>query len=177
QELGLKPGKTLGVLALDINDDGKPDIYVANDAIEKHLYINKTRSPQSAISSAFEEVAAAWGVSGSEQGLADGSMGLDAADFDGTGRFSLFVTNYQKQVHALYGNEGRGSFRHVSSRAGIAALGRAFVGFGGGFLDFDLDGNEDLFISHGHVIRHPVPPTTLAQRAVLLRNLRRPGMP
>jgi len=170
RELGLKPGKALGVLALDLNDDGKPDIYVANDAIDKHLYVNLGGGK-------FEECAAVWGVSGSEQGLADGSMGVDAADFDGTGRFSLFVTNYQRQVHALYRNEGRQSFRHVSSRVGIAALGRTFVGFGGGFLDFDHDGNEDLFISHGHVVRHPIPPTTLAQRAVLLRNLRQPGKP
>lgn len=169
REAGLKPGKALGVLAVDLNDDGRPEIYVANDAIEKHLYVNLGGGK-------FAESAATWGVSGSEQGLPDGSMGVDAADYNGAGRFSLFVTNYQRQVHALYCNEGRQLFRHVSSRVGIAALGRTFVGFGGGFLDFDLDGNEDLFISHGHVVRHPIPPTTLTQRAVLLRNLRQPGI-
>jgi len=99
-------------------------------------------------------------------------MGADAADFDGSGWPALWVTNYEGELHALYRNivkGGRQYFAFATSMAGIAAIGQQFVGFGTGFLDLDNDGWEDLFISNGHVIRHPFP-APLAQRPVLFRN-------
>ncbi len=164
----LKPGKGLGVLVVDVDADGKPDVYVASDGFENHLYKNRGGGR-------FDEVGAKRGVALTELGVAAGSMGVDAADYDGSGHFSLFITNFQQQPHDLYRNHGGGWFHHVSRRTGIMAIGLNFVGFGTGFIDYDGDGAEDLMISNGHALRHPSPPATLAQRAVLLRNLRRPG--
>jgi enediyne biosynthesis protein E4 len=170
RDAGLKPAKGLGVLIVDVDEDGRPDIYLVNDTIEKHLYLNKGGGK-------FEEAARLRAAALTEMGGGTGSMGVDAADYDGSGHFSLWVTNFTQEAHDLYRNKGGGWFHHMSRRAGITAIGLDFVGFGTGFIDYDLDGAEDIFISNGHVMRYPPPPSTLAQRAVLLRNLRRPGQP
>jgi hypothetical protein len=170
QEAGIKPGKGLGVLVVDVNRDGKPDIYVANDTSDNYLYLNKGGGQ-------FEEVGEAMGVARDERGMPNGSMGVDAADYDGSGNFSLFVTNYQHEAHALYRNVGGNVFHYASSRAGIMAIRLIYVAFGTGFLDYDLDGDEDIFISNGHVVRYPPSPGTLRQRPVLLENRRKPGDP
>jgi len=170
RDAALKPAKGLGVLAVDIDQDGKLDVYLVNDTMEKHLYRNKGGGQ-------FEEVGRNRGAALTEMGGGTGSMGVDAADYDGSGNFSLWVTNYQQEAHDLYRNEGGGWFQHMSRRAGINAIGLDFVGFGTGFIDYDLDGTEDIFISNGHVMRYPAAPSTLAQRAVLLRNVRRKGQP
>jgi hypothetical protein len=161
-------GKGLGVLLADLDGDGRPDIYVANDTSGNFFYRNRGGGR-------LEEVAAESGVAYDDAGTATGSMGVDAADYDGSGRLSLFVTNYQNQLHALYRNRGRGQFVFASHAAGLSGLSRHYVGFGTGFLDFDLDGHEDLFLSNGHVLYSPPPPAELKQRPLLLRNERRPG--
>jgi hypothetical protein len=102
-------------------------------------------------------------------------MGVDAADYAGVGSLSVFVANYQNEAHALYRNLGGGRFVYASRSAGVAALGLLYVGFGSGFMDFDLDGNEDIFVSNGHVVHHPPMPTEVKQTPVLLRNLRKSG--
>jgi hypothetical protein len=166
---GIKPGPGLGVLLADLDGDGRPDVYVANDQMDNFLYLN--RGP-----AGFEELAARAGVAGDEAGRAGGSMGVDAADCDGTGRLSVFVTNFDGEEHALYRNLGSGRFLYVSRAAGIAAVGRRYVAWGTGFLDFDRDGMPDLFFTSGHVLRRP-PSGQRKQDAVLLRNLRKPGDP
>jgi hypothetical protein len=169
-EFGLRPdGKGLGVLVADLDEDGRPDVYVANDTSGNFLYLNR--------GGRLEEAAFPRGVAYAASGKEQGSMGVDAADYDGTGRFSLFVTNYQQEAHALYRNGGRGQFRHVSDAAGVSAIGLAFVGFGTGFLDFDRDGAEDVFIANGHITPHPAPPSEQRQRPVLFRNTRRDAPP
>jgi enediyne biosynthesis protein E4 len=175
QEAGLRlgpksGGRGLGVIAADFDDDGKLDLYVANDMTDNFLYLNQGGGR-------FQEVGTACGVAANEHGKPDGSMGVAAADFDGSGRLSVFVTNFALEVHALYRNRGGGQFQHSSTVSGITALGMNFVGWGTAFVDFDLDGAEDLIISNGHSYRVPPPPFTRAQRAVLLRNTRRPGDP
>ncbi len=218
REAGLKAGKGLGVVVADLDDDGRPDIYVANDTTENFLYLNRIRktedrgqrtedrgqrsagAPATAIigrsvlgfssacplssvlcpllpmsSALFEEAGVSRGVAYDDAGVPNGSMGVDAADYNGTGRLSLFVTNYQNEAHALYRNVGRGQFQYASQAAGVAAIGLTYVGFGTGFIDFDRDGAEDLFISNGHVVRYPQDLSTLTQRPVLLRNQFRPG--
>jgi hypothetical protein len=162
-------GKALGVLIVDLDEDGRPDIYVANDTEDSLLYLN-----QGAMK--FKEVGLRRGVARDDNGTATASMGVDAADYDGSGHLSLFVTNFQREVHALYRNRGRGEFAYASRRAGIASLiGLVYVGWGTGFIDYDRDGAEDIFITNGHTMLHPPPSESLRQRPVLLRNLRKPG--
>jgi hypothetical protein len=167
---GPTSSKGLGVLAVDVDGDFKPDIYVANDTVDKFLYLNKSIPG----TIRFEEVGALSGTARDDRGNPNGSMGLDAGDFDGSGKPALWVTNYENELHALYANRSRVGepfFTHQTTKAGIAVLGQKFVGWGTGFIDFDRDGWEDLFISNGHAIRYPTSPgVTRKQKPVLLIN-------
>lgn len=160
-------GRGLGVVLADVNDDGKPDVYVGNDMSYNFLFFNR--------SGKLEEKAVYAGVAVNERGLPDGSMGVDVGDYDGTGRASLWVTNYQGELHALSRNLGGETFHYQSRPAGIAAIGQLWVGFGTGFIDVDCDGWEDLVIAHGHVLRHPPLGSPYRQRPVLLHNEARDG--
>jgi enediyne biosynthesis protein E4 len=155
-------GKGLGALALDLDADARPDLYVANDAGDNFLYRNLGGFR-------FEEIGQLAGVATDDNGLYNGSMGVDAADYDGTGRPSIVVTNFQGEIHALYRNLDGRRFRHVSQSAGLGRLGRSYVGFGVVFADFDRDGWEDLAIANGHVLLRPTG-STHRQRPILLRN-------
>jgi hypothetical protein len=151
---GPNTSKGLGVLAIDIDDDSKPDLYVCNDGADKFLYLN--RSTRGKI--LLEEQALRCGASRDEQGVLNGSMGVDADDYDGSGKPSLWVSNFENELHALYRNISRPGhlfFHFESTAAGIAILGRKYVGWGTGFIDFDRDGMSDLFVSNGHVLLHP----------------------
>ena len=161
-------GKGLGVLFVDVNGDGKPDIYVANDTTDNFLYINGSERGQLR----FVDRGGQLGVATDGSGVPNGSMGVDAADFDGTGRPSIWVTNYENEFHALYRNwlyEDRMTFSFATTQYGLASIGPSFVGFGTVFSDFDRDGWEDIVISNGHVVRHP-PRGNLPQRPVLYMN-------
>jgi hypothetical protein len=157
-EAGLVPGgpdssKGLGVLLVDVNGDGKPDVYVANDAVDKFLYLN--RSTPGSIR--LEEVGLTSGAARDQGGGANGSMGVDAGDYDGSGKPALWVTNYENELHGLYRNErasGVLSFSFATVAAGLGATGQKYVGWGTAFLDVDLDGWEDLFVANGHVMHH-----------------------
>lgn len=155
-------GKGLGVAAADLNDDGLPDIYVANDTVDNFLYFNRGDMK-------FEEVGLLSGAARDDRGMANGSMGIAIGDYNQTGLPSIFVTNYENEMHALYRNLGRELFHHNTSAAGIAALGQKFVAFGTSFIDLDHHGQLDLIIANGHVIRHPVN-ASLAQGPILLRH-------
>lgn len=163
-------GKGLGVLIVDVNDDRRPDVYVTNDTTDSLLYLNRGHGK-------FEEKGLLCGVAQDDQGKADGSMGVDAADFDGSGRPSLWVANYVGEYHALYRNDsrpGRESFTFATHAAGIARMGQQYVGWGTAFVDVDNDGWEDLVVGNGHVVRHSrLPP--LQQQPVLLHNGDREG--
>ncbi len=173
KEAGLRQGPDdagmgLGVVIVDVNHDRRPDIYAVNDTTRNFLYVNRSTP----VRLRFEEVGVAGGVALGGHARPDGCMGVDAADYDGSGRPSLWVTTFEHERHALYRNEGNGDsplFRYVTSEAGIGALGPWYVGFGTGFLDVDNDGWEDLVIANGHVRRQPTR-APLRQRPVLLRN-------
>jgi hypothetical protein len=167
---GRDSSKGLGVVLVDLTGDGKPDIYVANDTTGNFLYINHCRKGHFH----FEELGLFSGVARDGRGSPTGSMGVEAADYDGTGKPSLWVTNYENELHSLYKNEcrpGHVFFTYQTQVSGIAALGQKYVGWGTGFLDVDHHGWEDLFIVNGHAIHHPsTPGVTRRQRPVLLRN-------
>jgi hypothetical protein len=161
-------GRGLGVLFVDIDGDGRPDIYVANDLSDKFLYLNRSTPGKLR----FEEVGLLTGVARDDRGRANGSMGLAAADWDGCGRPSLWVTNYALEDHGLYRPEATTplTFRFCTHLSGIGVVGRVYVGWGTGFLDVDHHGWEDLFFSTGHERRHPEGGAPRGQRPVLLRN-------
>jgi len=164
---GLASGKGLGVILADIDEDGRPDLYVANDDGDNHLYVNLGDGR-------FEERGMIAGVAVDDRGRYNGSMGLDVGDFDGQGRCSLLVTNFQNELHALYANLGNGQFLHQSQAVGLGALGQGFVGFGTALVDLRNNGWLDLIIVNGHVLRYPVG-TTFQQQPVLFRNVEHGG--
>jgi len=173
---GLVPGgrdssKGLGVLLVDVDGDGKPDVYVANDTTPKLLYHNVSTPGTIRL----EEVGETSGAARDGQGYASGSMGVDAGDFNESGRPSLWVTNYEHELHGLYRNDvrqGKLAFQFYTVQAGLAEMGQKLVGWGTAFLDVDLDGWEDLFIANGHAIRHhPGKGVGRKQPPVLYRNL------
>jgi hypothetical protein len=161
-------GKGLGVLFVDLDNDARPDVYVANDTDDNFLYMNRGKPGELAL----EEVGLYAGVARDDRGVANGSMGLDAADFDRGGRASVFVTNYENELPALYKNrtDGRQArFLYDTAPSGIAAIGGSYVSWGTGFFDLDLDGWDDLLIVSGHAIRFPTK-IDRRQKPVLLRN-------
>jgi hypothetical protein len=161
-------GKGLGVVIVDVNGDGKPDIYVANDTTDNFLYLNTSTAGKLS----FRETGMEMGVARDGGGTPTGSMGVDADDYDGSGRPALWVSTYEGELSSLYQNvfkNGRQFFRYATQAAGIAALGQQNVGFGTGFIDYDNDGWPDLVIGNGHVIHHPRGGDK-RQRPVLLHN-------
>ena len=175
KEAGLLPGgpnasKGLGVVIADLDGDGKPDIYVANDTVDNFLYVNKS-TPGSL---KFGEHGLLSGAARDDRGTPNGSMGVDIGDPEGTGKPAMWVTNYENELHALYRNDckpGRPLFQFRTSAAGIAAIGQKFVGWGTAFIDVDRDGWEDLFVTNGHAIRFPTgKESSRKQLPVLLMN-------
>ena len=136
--------KTLGVAVLDFNGDGWPDIVLANDTQPNKLYLNKHDGT-------FEERAVSAGIAFSEDGVARAGMGVDAADYDRSGRPSLIISNFANQMVSLYHNEGNGLFvdEAPSSEVGRATL--ITLGFGCFFFDYDNDGWPDIFVADGHI--------------------------
>lgn len=151
-EAGLRTdasGKGLGVVLGDLDIDGDLDIYVANDAGANHLYLNDG-------SGNLAESGLLRGVALDDAGVANGSMGVDLCDYNGDGLPDLWVANYEDESFALYRNEGQGMFLHVSKATGITALGGMFVGFGTFCADLDRDGDEDILVTNGHVLKYPL---------------------
>ncbi|HUR55780.1 MAG TPA: CRTAC1 family protein, partial [Gemmataceae bacterium] len=95
--------------------------------------------------------------------------------FDGSGRASIWVTNFPGELHSLHRNTGREVFHHATRASGVAALGQSYVGFGTAFTDLDNDGWEDIAIATGHVLQHPVLGAEVKQKPVLLRNIEHEG--
>ena len=136
--------KSLGLAILDYNGDGWPDILLANDTQPNKLYLNK----QNGI---FEEKAVAAGIAFSEDGVARAGMGVDAADYDRSGRPSLMITNFANQMISLYHNEGNGLFVDEAPRSEVGRNTLVTLGFGCFFFDYDNDGWPDIFVADGHI--------------------------
>jgi hypothetical protein len=134
----------LGATWGDYDNDGWPDLYVANDTGPNYLYRNRHDGT-------FEEAGMITGAALSADGMAQGSMGVDWGDYLHDGRLSMFVTNFTEQPDALYHNQGRQGFADLSWSAGIAKPTYPMVGWGTAFFDPDNDGWLDIFVANGHV--------------------------
>lgn len=159
--------KTLGVALLDYNDDGWADLIVANDTQPNKLYRNNGDGT-------FSDVGVAAGVAFSEAGVARAGMGVDAADYDGSGRASIIIGNFSNEMMALYHNEGNGLFIDEAPSSTIGQATLLTLTFGAFFFDYDLDGLLDIFAVNGHVaddIERVHPRIRYAQPPHLFRNL------
>ncbi len=136
--------KSLGVVVTDFNNDGWPDLFIANDTQPNKLYINQGNGT-------FEETAVSAGVGFSETGIARAGMGVDAADYDRSGRPSLIVTNFANQMLSLYHNEGNGLFVDEAPQSEVGRATLITLGFGCFFFDYDNDGWPDIFVADGHI--------------------------
>jgi hypothetical protein len=128
----------------DFNNDGKLDLFVANDSQPNYLYRNNGNGT-------FTDVAADAGVAMNEDGAEQANMGVAVGDYLHTGRMSLAVSHFDHEYTTLYRNDGQMSFTGVSEESGIAAGTRSYVGWGDCFFDFDNDGWADLLVVNGHV--------------------------
>ena len=134
----------LGVEWGDFDDDGWPDLYVANDSGPNYLYRNHHDGT-------FEDLSMLAGIAVSGDGLQQGSMGVDWGDYMRDGRMGMFVTNFTEQPDTLYRNLGKGEFSDVTSAAKLAQPTFLNVGWGTGMVDFSNTGWLDIFVANGHV--------------------------
>ena len=159
-------GKGLGVTFCDVDRDGWPDIYVANDTVRNFLYRNKHDGT-------FEDVTYAAGVGFDGNGKPRAGMGVDCGDLDGNGFPDLFVTNFSEELNALFMNRGDGTFDDKASAPGLRSAYLA-LGFGTKLFDMDNDGDLDIYVTNGHVIDNVKlyqPNLSYAQRDLLYENL------
>jgi len=133
----------LGIAWFDVNGDGWPDLFVANDSTPNLLYVNQKDGT-------FKDMAFQLGVAVSEDGAEQGSMGVALGSYDNTGRPSLFVTNFSEEYNALYHPDGD-RFADASFRSRTAPSSLPYVGWGTEFLDYDNDALLDLIVVNGHV--------------------------
>ncbi len=140
----VKAGTSLGVVATDLDGDGWPDLYVANDGLANHLWFNEQGV-------AFTEDALMAGAAVNAAGAMEASMGVAVADIDRDGDFDLFMTHLLNETNTLYLNDGGGRFVDAGGRLGLDPGSIGFTGFGTVFADLDHDGWDDLFIANGGV--------------------------
>jgi len=136
--------KGLGITVLDYNGDGWPDLLIANDTQPNKLYLNNRNGT-------FTENAIPSGMAFSEDGVARAGMGVDAADYDRSGRPSVIISNFSNQMMSLYHNEGNGLFVDEAPRSSIGRASLLTLGFACFFFDYDLDGWPDIFVANGHL--------------------------
>ncbi len=160
--------KGLGVAAVDLDDDGKSEIYVANDGNPNDLWVPREKLR-------FEELGQIAGVAVNRAGFDEASMGIAVGDVDGDLRPDIFVTNFFNETNTLYRNEGQLGFLDVTESFNLAVPSLQRVGFGNTLADFDNDGWPDFLIANGHVMDNvaqvrPLKPEPYAQLAQLMQN-------
>ncbi|MGD0156923.1 MAG: CRTAC1 family protein [Terracidiphilus sp.] len=157
----------LSSLFVDINNDGKVDLLVADDSTPNYLYINKGDGT-------FEDDSYSSGYALNEGGRETASMGIAAGDFENNGMVDIFNTTFSDDYKVLYRNEGDANLTDISYQMGIAEISVPFLGWGDAFLDYDNDGWKDLMMADGHVYpqvdKEPWG-TSWAQRPMLFHNI------
>jgi len=141
--IGNFPGKAWGVVAADINNDGRMDLFVANDTLANFLFVNRGDGR-------FDQIADQAGVAYSAEGKARSGMGVDAADFNEDGWMDLFVANIDGEMYSMYQNNHDETFDDTALPSGIAKATKMMSGWGLKFFDYDNDGNLDLFLANGN---------------------------
>jgi len=158
--------KAWGVVAADINNDGRMDLYVTNDTVPNFLFANRGRGK-------FEDIAMLSGVGVSVFGKPRSGMGVDAADYDQDGWIDLFEANVDHEMYSLYHNDRNEAFSDLALPAGIGEVTRMMSGWGLKFFDYDNDGNLDLVLANGHPddkVDHKIAGVTYREPMVLFRN-------
>ena len=168
QKMGIadNPGKSWGVVATDINNDGFLDLFVANDTTANFLFANRKGKK-------FEEIGFTAGVAYGPGGKARSGMGVDSADFNQDGWMDLFVTNLDHEFFGLYQNKRDESFEDKAGPTGVARATQMMSGWGAKFFDFDNDGLLDLFVVNGHpddLIDKINPGVTYSEPLLLFQN-------
>ncbi len=140
-------GRSLGIACADFDENGRVDVFVANDLSPNFLFLNHGAG-------GFSEEAALAGVSHGEHGVALAGMGTDVGDYDNDGRLDLVVTNFANEPTSLYRGRGDGTFSNESLRSGVGGASLPYLKWGCRFVDLDRDGWQDLFMANGHVDDH-----------------------
>ena len=146
--IGKTKGKGLGVVATDINNDGRMDLYVANDTVQDFLYVNRGPGPNGTWK--WEEIGLSANVAFSDNGKARSGMGVDAGDLSNRGWEDLFVANVDQEMFSIYRNNRDETFEDVAAFNGVAQATRLLSGWGLKYFDYDNDGMVDLILANGH---------------------------
>lgn len=136
--------KSLGVAMLDFDQDGWPDLLVANDTQPNKLYRNQRNGT-------FKDVGVDAGIAFSAEGKARAGMGVDVGDFENSGRSGIAITNFDNEMIGLYRADGKGGFSDIAVQSGVGLPSKTTLGFGCAFADCDLDGFLDLIAVNGHI--------------------------
>ena len=161
------PSYGLGAIWTDYDNDGDLDLYVANDQMANFLFRNLGDGT-------FEETGLFAGAAFSDDGTAQGSMGVDFGDYDRDGLLDIYITHFSDDYNTLFRNLGQGRFRDMTRGAGLTFSSWPMVGWGTGFADLDHDGWEDIFAANGHVFPQVDGykiGTSFHQRSQVFRNL------
>ena len=159
-------GRQLAAVFGDIDGDGDPDLFVANDKKPNFLFVNNGDGT-------FSENGAVAGVAYNEEGLAESAMGADLGDYDNDGRLDIIVATYQWLANTLYHNDGDGFFTDLTFAAGLGVASVPYLGMTAAFVDYDNDGFLDVFAANGHLDENVAeydPSTTYPQQNQLFRN-------
>jgi enediyne biosynthesis protein E4 len=160
-------GKSLGVVLADLNNDGLPDIFIANDTQRNFLYLNNGDGT-------FRDVSYTSGAGFSEDGKPEAGMSADAADVRNTGLYDLYVSHLDFELNRHYRNNGDGTFMDATIPSGLGQTNYRNSSFGARFFDFDNDGWRDLLVTNGHILDNIAlyhPSVTYAEERKLYRNL------
>ena len=168
-------GRALGVVAIDVNDDGWTDLFIARDASPNLLLVNKHNGT-------FQDTAVDSEVAYDANGVAKAGMGVDAADVNSDGVPDFVVTNFNDQYHSLFVSSGSALYQDKTVSSHIAAFTKPYLGWGTKFLDFDNDGNLDLMFVNGHIneviettrtdVKYKQPPLLLRNAGETFENMR-----